>query len=503
MAIAGVCMVTALGHLMLFKAAFVAISIDEYARAHAANSWRLHKAALDKLVSTWLPFHTVAVGLALDAWPDLIVAPRVLTMLFGIALVVTIAVLALHLFHSQTVAIAAALLVACYPDRVVLAAVGLAEVMFQELIGLALIFLLHYFRGRQTGQLVAAGLFLALSSTVRYEGWVFAAVAGLLVLVLWHRGQVTSGALVLFGAIVMAFPLTWMTLHGLLFGTPLGMWQVVEGRYELIRGASTPKRILDNVAVQFMIGNLRTFNLIGILAVVGAVMKDRAARLVMVIAGGALIIMSALGLTGKALPSHNFWRVASVWGLLLVPFTAHLAVQLGERVGRDWTWLSPRVARKVGVAAAVGVFAASFLFVTLQTVQWTHRPKDALRAGKELVRLLDRDRDRKVLIETADDWEFVEAPAALRGPGRLLLDAGWDPRHPSAPVLDPDNPSTVSKLRQAGIGWLVFKSPRQQVWIESAGLGEVEAVFGEWRIYRVPAAPRSDPGSSTRVRILP
>ena len=96
--IAGVCVLTALGHVVLFRAALVAISLDEYARALAANSWRLQKTSLDKVVSTWLPFHTVAVGLALDAWPDLIVARRVLTILFGIAFVVTFAGLALHLW---------------------------------------------------------------------------------------------------------------------------------------------------------------------------------------------------------------------------------------------------------------------------------------------------------------------------------------------------------------------------------------------------------------------
>jgi uncharacterized membrane protein len=195
--LAGVCVLTALGHVVLFRAAFVAISLDEYARALAANSWRLQKASLDKVVSTWLPFYTVAVGLALDAWPDLIVAPRVLTILFGIAVIVTFAVLALHLFRSQTVAIATAVLVACYPDRVVLAAVGLAEIMFQEFVGLAVIFLLLHFRDGQTGHLMAAGLFLAVSSTVRYEGWVFAAMVGVIVSVLWHRGQIRSDALVL------------------------------------------------------------------------------------------------------------------------------------------------------------------------------------------------------------------------------------------------------------------------------------------------------------------
>jgi hypothetical protein len=112
----------------------------------------------------------VAVGLALDVWPDLIVSPRVLTILFGIALVVTWALPALLLFRSETVASATAVLVACYPDRVVLAAVGLAEVMFQEFIGLAVIFLLLYFRDGQTGHLLAAGLFLASDGSLRGRG---------------------------------------------------------------------------------------------------------------------------------------------------------------------------------------------------------------------------------------------------------------------------------------------------------------------------------------------
>jgi hypothetical protein len=153
-------------------------------------------------------------------------------------------------------------------------------------------------------------------------------------------------------------------------------------------------------------------------------------------------------------------------------------------------WLSRRVAPGLGVATAVGLVAVSFLFVTLQTVHWTLRPKDAMRAGAELARLLHGDRDRKALIETTDDWEFVEAPSTLRMPGRLLLDAGWDPTRPTAPILEPSNPAVVGKLRQAGIGWLVFKSPKQQVWIESAGLGEQQAVFGQWRIYRVKADAR-------------
>jgi hypothetical protein len=56
--------------------------------------------------------------------------------------------------------------------------------------------------------------------------------------------------------------------------------------------------------------------------------------------------------------------------------------------------------------------------------------------------------------------------------------------------LDPSNPSVVGKLRQAGIGWLVFKNPRRQDWIEASGVGEPQAAFGQWRIHRVKADTR-------------
>ena len=36
--VSGVCVLAALGHLLLYKSTFLAISLDEYARAIAANS---------------------------------------------------------------------------------------------------------------------------------------------------------------------------------------------------------------------------------------------------------------------------------------------------------------------------------------------------------------------------------------------------------------------------------------------------------------------------------
>ncbi len=194
---------------------------------------------------------------------------------------------------------------------------------------------------------------------------------------------------------------------------------------------------MDNPAAQFILGNLRTFNLIGILGMVAALINDRAVRLVVFMTSASLAAMSALGLAGKALPSHNVWRVASVWGLLLVPFTSQVAVRLGERIGQDWTGLSPQTARRSGVCAAVGLFVASFSLATLQVVQWTPKPRDALQVGATLLRLLDADPARKALVETTNEWEFIEAAVVLSKPDRLILDAGWDPSHPTEPHPSP------------------------------------------------------------------
>lgn len=477
---------------MLFKLGFWAISADEAGRALAANEWRLDKTSPDKWLSTaWLPFHTVAVGFALDIWPDLVVAPRVLSVLFGVAIIPTFAYLALLLSNSQAVAIATAVLLAIYPDRVVLASTGLSEVIFQEFIGLAAIFLYLALRTSSKGRLLTAVAFFALASTVRYEGWVFSAAAGLIFLNLWRHNRLPRRALIFSFAILITFPVTWIALNWMLAGTPFGAWHAVASRYLLLQGASTSMLIKNNPLSQFLLQNLRTFNLIGVPAIVGLTLKDRALRSLIAIEAGALGAMSVLGFLGHALPSHAFWRVSSVWGLLLIPFTSHVAVALGERLGREWAGVESRLARYLSTVAVLGMFGASFVLATVPTIVFGISWSNGFTVGEDLRHLLTSDPERAVLIET-DDWEYINVVVASNQPRRFLYNTGWDPRRPTAALFNPENPSAQKVLRDARVRWLVLSNTATQEATESRRLGVVSRIAGRWRVYDVAEAQPPD-----------
>jgi hypothetical protein len=127
-------------------------------------------------------------------------------------------------------AIVAALFYALNPGLLYMQTTAMTEPLFlAEMIWSALLIAEHG-RALKAGEqqrasrlLIAAGLVLVGAVFTRYDGWIFAALAWLIVL--WnmrgHLRERAGGAFVLFTALLVAAPLFWLAYNAKQFGDPL------------------------------------------------------------------------------------------------------------------------------------------------------------------------------------------------------------------------------------------------------------------------------------------
>ncbi len=470
-------------HGVLYAGGLYAISADESGRALDALAW---VETSDILVDAWLPFYQVATGFALKAFHNLFLTPRIVSFAFGLVAHGALLALTMELFRRRDITAMAAAISAVIHHRVIFGVVPLAEIMYMAVLIAAMAFLARRLRTGSTLSLLLCAVCLAVATTIRYEAWFFGLVLAVLLCIAplrrWSSVELRMPEIFTVLAILAAFPLWWLWQQYLHTGHPTGFLLHSPDRFAPMAGGSALKALWHNVAVQFIVQNIATAMLIGLLSVSDVWRASKPARFWLAVPLGAIVLLSLVLLGGKGLTTHNPWRLASGWSLLLVPFAAHWLVLFAYRQQGSWLrrWSLP------------ALLVALCLFQTAMHARATSVfSKADLKAGRFLSQqeaLEGASADsNKILIETTD-WQYLNVVIASGQPDRFVYNSGADPLFPQDTLIRPGRPVDMEQLRKHDVRFLFFREAPYTFTIERDTTIAVVAREGGWTLYDI--APR-------------
>lgn len=470
-------------HVLVLLRGFYSATLDESGRTLDAYNW-VHGG--EPLATVWLPFYKIVVGAALLVFPDLVITPRVVSFAFGMLALWAVIWFAQILFHDRTTTLLTGFLAVVFPPRVVLTVAPLAEIMFIFVMTLATGLLARWFSTGKSAHLWRVSILFAIGSSIRYEGWIFAGLFAVYV-VLFLPGsldaKVVSRSVAAGVALVaVSFVAFWVLLHIVQTGRALGFVGDTAGRYARIHGDSLSFLLLNNPLSQFALQNIWTLNVLGVLSFAPWLRRNPSRRVVTLLPVVALLLVSMIALWGNGMPTHGFWRIPTLWSVLLIPFTANwFVVRLNSPPGQATL---QRIV-SLGVLACMVVLCLRGIFTM---TEHSALSRDDLAAGRFVSsRLIAQPDSHMVLIES-DIWSYVNVMIASQHPERFIFNSGFDPVAHGEPILDPEAPFDGARLRQMGIALLVFRREDYKDYLE--GKGDVKKLeeVGPWTIYSLASA---------------
>jgi 4-amino-4-deoxy-L-arabinose transferase-like glycosyltransferase len=462
-------------HWFFFARGFYSIGWDESGRTLDAYAWSTGRIVSD----VWLPFHRVCVGLALRLHPDLVLTPRVVTLIFGLGSIVATAWLAHELFANRKTTLMTLALAALFPQRVVLSLAPLSDIMFTLVILASAALLVRWLRTGNRSALFACALVGGLATTIRYEGWFFAPAIFVVACSALASHRIKWTDLLLFGTVLFAFP-AWWTAAGFLTSNPIAV--IVSDVPRLSRWQILRK----NPFVEFVVTNVLSLNLVGVLSILHLARRGPwTYRAVIAALFAPLAAVSLVLLAVNGAQSGPSWRMILVWSMLLLPFTACvLANGLHPSVGR-----ATRNARAGATVLVIGAFVYGiFRFEGAST--WAF-PESDRRAGQYLNDLIRTEPGTKILIDSSN-YVSLNVQVASQHPQAFVLNSL--PRAGTAPILTPAGP-VRDALVGRGIDLLVFRSDDYRHLLDHSPAVTRLEQFGAWSIYRLVDP---EPSRSTR-----
>jgi hypothetical protein len=320
-AIFGAIIILLLFQVSLITKGFYSISADESFHTFQAYLWSKHHFKGDFV---WLPFYKIFVGSFLYLFQNLLIVPRIISICFGILTLLGVTYLSYQLFKNQIVSVITAFLSSLFFPLVILSVLPLTEIMFIFFITMAFSFFVKWLNEKKKSLLILACSFFFISDSIRYEGWIYSLSFFLILLFIFYRDKAlknNSIPILISAFILSGFPILWIALEYIQTGKFLGFVTNVAGAYR-------PMNLIDNLKYnplyQFIKINLNSLSIIGIVPLIILSRRDNRIRNFAYVFSIALIVMALSGFFVKTMPSHNYWRIACSWSILLLPFTSYM-----------------------------------------------------------------------------------------------------------------------------------------------------------------------------------
>ncbi len=451
---------------------FYSLSADE--SGHTLQAYYWYKGNYS-IFGVWLPFYKILVGSLLNIYNNLFLMPRIISMVFGTSTLIGIMLLSDELFHQPLTTFLTGFLGALFFPLVILSVVPLMEIMYFFFVIVSLLFLIKYLDTKRVGLLFISTSFCAVATTIRYEAWIFAGVIFLLLAFLSFIKKVELKIKHLSATflILFIFPFVWIILYSF-DAHAFGFISSVSSVYH---PGPIYAEIKNNVLFQFIELNFRSLNIIGIIVLIFFVVKSSNVRRFIFAAFFPLLIFGIYSFIYKTMPTHNFWRIAGIWSILLLPFTAYWLNSL-----TDSTLINKSLG-KISFFVILVVVSISFITQTLDRSSKSYFTENDLQAGKYLNSLI-RKNNYNILIEPAR-WKFLNIIVASEHPDRFVKNG----RSNNAKFLSVEavQKDTVNdkELFKLGIKYLIFQSDGLKQIIEKEPNIIKQKDFHNWRIYKL------------------
>lgn len=458
-------------HLFFFLRGFYSIGWDESGRTLDAYHWAVHGTAK---ANAWLPFYRVCIGLGLRLVPDLVLTPRFITFLWGLASIPATAWLAHELFRSPLTTRLALVLGALFSQRIALSLAPLSDIMFIAAMLAAMSLFARWLRDGGRASLYSCGLMIALTTTLRYEGWLFAAAVFLVAasVALLGAAQMERKDVIVFGSVLFSFPAAWVWTF--LDTNPIAIVVADAQQYSL---AQIVRR---NPLVEFVCGNLLSLNILGGVVLLRRLRRGEWRDRAFLTASFAPLLLASLSLLlVRSAQTGASWRMTAIWSMLLLPFTAHLLARSSSGVARRWKMLAPALSALVVLAFVHDTFRIE------RESAWAFPPSDR-QAGRYLDEVITTDRTARVLIESSG-YYFLNVQVASQHPDAFVQNSV--PGSRQAPILPPRG-SVRATLDGQGIRYLAFTSAEYKDFLSSSPDVAKRTDFGRWSVFELTAPPR-------------
>lgn len=457
---------------------FFALSADESGHTLEAFEWLNGDG---QVYSIWLPFFKIINAAALKIHYDIFVTPRVLSSIFGLFTCFALMFLSYQLFENKITAIFTGFFAAIFLPIAVFSVLPLTEIYFFFFIVSSLGFLFLWFRKEKNIFLWITVICIILSTTVRYEAWIFAFfIYSIMVYHIYSSEKTYSHKLttaVLIALIMSLFPLYWLHLSSVSNSSPQGFITSVTSRYH---EGGTIAEIKNNAFYLFLILNITSLNIIGLAPLFFLSRLNITAKKYSIILFGTLITFSTLSFFMKAMPTHNYWRIAMIWCLLLLPFTAFWLSQLLE----DWK------SNPLNKYVFFIFFILLIYFFNQQINKFSAQSyftKDDVAAGEYLSEKLVKLSNKIYFIpDKRDKWRFANILVASQNPEKIVMD--FKELH----YLNSDSVMIDSEflthLKKNQISYVII--PSQLVPVDSSNSICLNKEFESWKIFEYNSAEK-------------
>lgn len=317
--------------LIVYKSGFAGASGDDFFRALVTYEWRespfLVSSAFGAISVLWFPAHFWITGLIYKLSDNLVFSLTSLSILSSLVESFLLFHLSKTLFNKRTGYISI-LLVSFLPWQVWLG-ISMTEMPFYYtfIVG-AFLFFVKWQKENKSSHLVIASFFFLLSTMLRPEGWIFAALFSIFLAIyfLRHHQQLSNSGYVIVSMIIPCFfVLFWFTHNFREFGNPFYFLQfskhITQNHLNLYALSSWLKGLQYPFLMFIVSPSLFLLIILSLIFGYRDFKNIQRTYLFLILSQLAIMIMASIyGAGTTAVPQ----RYVLVNVILLVPFAAHL-----------------------------------------------------------------------------------------------------------------------------------------------------------------------------------
>lgn len=467
--------------ILILSNGFYAISADESGHTLQAYRWFLG----ENILHVWLPFHRIVLGFIFNFSSELFYTPRILSIIFGLFTIAALMYLSFQLFENKITALITGLLSSAFTPIIIFSVLPLLEIFYFFFVVISFAILIKI-ENTKTKNIPAKYLnknfsllsFLILvASSIRYDAWIFSFCFLIIYFYLLIRKEISLQAFLIFAFLSFAFILFWIIKWYFDFGSFFGFITASKSGY---KSGSIFSEIKNNILFQFLTLNFFSLNIIGIITLITSFKAQRKFKFFTFIFLLSLLIMTLLSFFGKAMPSHNYWRIAAIWGILLIPFTANWLANFLSFTN-DKSFFSKLTFTFLSILI--------FIFFTIQTIDKSKSSfitKNDLNAGKYLFSLIKKNEIniRKKILLDGSDWTYTTVLIASNRPDMFILNSEKNKDGSYVGVIDINKiKMDLENLKKMNIAYLVFKTEFLKKKIETDSSIKFLKKFNDWIIY--------------------